>query len=93
MASSMTIRFCVIPDPIFPDGTHDDVAAFFSPDDPELPRVLASTGIESAPVFETSVPFGRLRELGFPEDARRTGDRVCAAPGYDVEPESEPFGT
>ena len=81
----------MIPDPIFPDGEQDDVAAFFSPDDPELPNVLGSTGIESTPVFETELPFEKLVEAGFPRDARKTGERVQAAEGFDVGPESDPY--
>jgi hypothetical protein len=89
----MATRFCVIPDPIFPDGEKDDVAAIFTPEDPELPVVLGSTGIESTPVFETSFSFEWLNENGFPEDARKTGERVAAAPGFEVGPESDPYGT
>ena len=88
----MATRFCVIPDPIFPDGTQDDVAAFFTPEDPQLPVVLGSTGIESTPVFETDASFARLLEIGFPADAVKTEDRVKAAPGFPVSPESDPYG-
>jgi hypothetical protein len=88
----MATRFCVIPDPIFPDGKQHDLAAFFTPDDPKLPVVLGSTGIESTPVFETEAPFARLHEIGFPADAHKTDDRVNAAPGYHVAPESDPYG-
>jgi hypothetical protein len=93
IALAMATRFCVIPDPVLPDGELDDVAAFFAPEDPQLPLVLGSTGIESTPVFETEWAFGRLLEEGFPEDARKTGERVRAAPGFDVGPESDPYGT
>jgi hypothetical protein len=87
----MPTRFCVIPDPIFPDGTQDDVAAIFAPDDPELPTVLGSTGIESTPVFETAFSFEWLGEHGFPKDARKTGERIRAAPGFTVQPEPDPY--
>jgi hypothetical protein len=89
----LATRFCAIPDPIFPDGTQDDVGAIFAPEDPELPVVLGSTGIESTPVFETAFEFEWLRKHGFPKDARKTGERVHAAPGFDVAPESDPYGT
>jgi hypothetical protein len=89
----MATRFCVIPDPIFPDGGQDDVAAFFTPEDPELRTVLGSTGIESTPVFETALSFAELQERGFPEDARKTGERVKAAEGYEVGADEDPYGT
>jgi hypothetical protein len=87
----MATRFCVIPDPIFPDGEQADVAAFFAPDDQQLPTVLGSTGIESTPVFETELSFEKLLEVGFPGDARKTGERIQAAAGFDVAPESDPY--
>jgi hypothetical protein len=88
----MATRFCVIPDPIFPDGEQDDTAAYFGPDDPELPIVLGSTGIESTPVFETESPFELLLQRGFPDDARKTAERIRAAEGFAVEPEPDPYG-
>jgi hypothetical protein len=54
--------------------------------------VLGSTGIESTLVFETAFGFEWLREHGFPEDARKTGERVRAAPGFEVGPDSDPYG-
>jgi hypothetical protein len=84
-------RFCIIPDPILADGTADDVAAILRPDDPELPLVLGRTGIANSPVFETSLSWEALLETGQPSDAKRTGDRVQAAPGYAVEEAPDPF--
>ena len=87
----MPTRFCVIPDAIFPgDDEPCDVHAYFAPEDPELPIVLGSTGIESTPVFETRASFEEIRERGFPKDATKTADRVQAAPGYPVGPEPDP---
>lgn len=88
----MATRFCVIPDPILANGTIDDLAAYFTPDDPELPIALGRTGIESTPVFETSFPFSKLEEIGFPDDAHKTHERVNASPGFEVGPESDPYG-
>ncbi|HEY2516670.1 MAG TPA: hypothetical protein VGI39_37630 [Polyangiaceae bacterium] len=92
-ASSLTMptRFCVIPDPIYPGEEEPcDLNAYFTPEDPELPIVLGSTGIESTPVFETRVPFEQLLKKGFPNDSKKTADRVRAAPGYAVSPEPDP---
>jgi hypothetical protein len=88
----MPTRFCVVPDAIRADGTIDDCHAYFSPEDPELPISLGRTGIESTPVFETEMTFAQLLERGFPDDAVKTDERVNAARGYPVGPESDPFG-
>jgi len=88
----MATRFCIVLDPIYADGTQSDLHEILRPDDPRLVHLLGTTGIESTPVLETDEPFERLLEIGLPDDARKTDQRVTAAPGYDVAPESDPFG-
>lgn len=87
----MKTRFCIVPDPISADGEPDDVAAILRPDDPELPLLLGRTGIASTPVFETDLSWEALLKTGQPNDAKKTGNRVKAAPGYAVEEEPDPF--
>jgi hypothetical protein len=85
-------RFCVVPDPIFPDGESNDLAAFFVPEDPKLPLVLGATGIASTPIFETTLAFEALTEIGFQREfVQKTSARVYAAPGYAVEEEQDPY--
>lgn len=87
----MKTRFCIVLDPISADGGPEDVAAILRPDDPELPLLLGRSGIASTPVFETDLSWEALLKTGQPDDAKKTGDRVKAAPGYTVEEEPDPF--
>lgn len=51
-AVTMPIRFCVIPDPVFPDGTPSDLAEISAPAIRSSVSCSARPGIESTPVFE-----------------------------------------
>jgi hypothetical protein len=54
--------------------------------------VLGATGIASTPIFETTLAFEALTEIGFQREfVQKTSARVYAAPGYAVEEEQDPY--